>query len=174
MKLIEVRIQKFRSITDTGWFTIDDFVTGLVGKNESGKTNALQALYKLNGIDNHENNFDVEQDYPRKEMTRYRKTIHDSNPAIVISAKFKLNPSEIKKIEKNFGEGVLEKDVFTLSKNYNNKKIYDIKINEEKHVKYLAQKLNLINSKGKEYNEKLINEEVKLDQFIRILENYRR
>lgn len=172
MKLTKVRIQKFRSITDTGWFTVDDLVTGLVGKNESGKTNILQAMYKLNSIDNHEEGFNVDQDYPRKEMTRYKKTTHDSSPAEVISAKFKLNSAEIRKIEENLGKGVIEDNCFTLSKNYKNEISYTIKCNEKNYVKHLAQKLNLITSEACNDDFKpVMNGKVKLDQLITILES---
>ncbi len=40
MKLARVRIKEFRSILDSGEFTIDD-ITCLVGKNEAGKTAVL-------------------------------------------------------------------------------------------------------------------------------------
>lgn len=46
MILKSVQITNFRSIDDSDKFSIDD-VTCLVGKNESGKTAILQALYKL-------------------------------------------------------------------------------------------------------------------------------
>jgi predicted ATP-dependent endonuclease of OLD family len=49
MKLQKVRVQNFKSITDTGEFTIEN-VTCLVGKNESGKTAILQALAKLDPV----------------------------------------------------------------------------------------------------------------------------
>ncbi len=50
MKLIKVRITNFLCIHDSGEFDIDD-VTCLVGKNQSGKTAILKALYNLNPID---------------------------------------------------------------------------------------------------------------------------
>jgi len=46
MRLVSVRIQDFRCIEDSTEFPIKD-VTCLVGKNESGKTAILKALYKL-------------------------------------------------------------------------------------------------------------------------------
>ncbi|MEO8992659.1 MAG: AAA family ATPase, partial [Nitrosospira sp.] len=50
MKLMRARIQNFRSIEDSGEFSLDEHITCLVGKNESGKTTLLTALYRLNPI----------------------------------------------------------------------------------------------------------------------------
>ncbi len=45
MKLVEFRIENFRSISDTGWRRLSaDGVTCLIGQNESGKTSILEAL----------------------------------------------------------------------------------------------------------------------------------
>jgi len=48
MKLISAQIRLFRNILDSTEVDIEDDVTCLVGKNESGKTAFLQALYRLN------------------------------------------------------------------------------------------------------------------------------
>ena len=50
MKLIKVRITNFLCTHDSGEFDIDDVIC-LVGKNQSGKTAILKALYNLNPID---------------------------------------------------------------------------------------------------------------------------
>lgn len=47
MKLNRFRVTNFRSVLDSGWINCDD-VTTLVGVNESGKSNILLALWKLN------------------------------------------------------------------------------------------------------------------------------
>ena len=47
MKLIKYRVEKFKSIMDSGWIDCTD-VTTLVGVNEAGKSNLLLALWKLN------------------------------------------------------------------------------------------------------------------------------
>lgn len=46
MKLTSFRVQNFRSIIDSGWVDIDDIAV-IVGKNESGKTSLLKALWKF-------------------------------------------------------------------------------------------------------------------------------
>ena len=45
MKLRSVHVQRFRNILDSTEVKIEDKVTCLVGKNESGKSAFLHALY---------------------------------------------------------------------------------------------------------------------------------
>lgn len=47
MKLLRFRVKNFRSVVDSGWVDAGP-VTALVGVNESGKTNLLLPLWKLN------------------------------------------------------------------------------------------------------------------------------
>ena len=51
MILKSVQIKEFKCINDSTEFKIDEKVTCLVGKNESGKTAVLQALCKLSAVD---------------------------------------------------------------------------------------------------------------------------
>ena len=50
MRLLSVRVRYFRNIIDSGEVGIDEAVTCLVGKNESGKTAFLQALQQLSPV----------------------------------------------------------------------------------------------------------------------------
>ena len=47
MKLTRFKVTNFRSVDDSGWIEVDA-VTALIGVNESGKTNLLLPLWKLN------------------------------------------------------------------------------------------------------------------------------
>lgn len=47
MILKKYKVTNFRSVNDSGWIETDD-ITTLVGINESGKSNLLLALWKLN------------------------------------------------------------------------------------------------------------------------------
>lgn len=47
MKLTRFRVTNFRSVDDSEWIEVDA-VTALIGVNESGKTNLLLPLWKLN------------------------------------------------------------------------------------------------------------------------------
>lgn len=67
MKLIQFRVQTYKTIEDTGWISIDDLCC-LVGENEAGKTNVLLALLKLNPADD-EIGINLLSDYPRSKYT---------------------------------------------------------------------------------------------------------
>ena len=47
MKLTSFRVKNFRSIDDSTWVDVND-ITNIIGVNESGKSNILLALWKLN------------------------------------------------------------------------------------------------------------------------------
>ena len=64
MRLSKARIQNYRSIKDTGEFTLENYKTILVGPNEAGKTVVLKALQQLNKPKDIEG-FDEIRDYPR-------------------------------------------------------------------------------------------------------------
>ncbi len=50
MFLKSAHVKRYKSITDSGPVEFDREVSCLVGKNESGKTAFLQALYRLNPL----------------------------------------------------------------------------------------------------------------------------
>jgi len=71
MKLIKFRIENYKSIKDSGWcFTAND-VTVLAGKNESGKTAALEAL---RDFDKSVQSF-PEAVYPLEEVSNHYPTV---------------------------------------------------------------------------------------------------
>ena len=104
MRLTKVRIREFQSIQDSNEFDIGD-VTCLVGKNEAGKTALLKALYRLNPIRSGDGDFDVVDDYPRRERGDYeeRVEIGERNPAEVVQATFELEPEDIDVVTNVFG-----------------------------------------------------------------------
>jgi hypothetical protein len=71
MRLTQFTIQNYKIIDDTGLIKADPNVTALVGKNESGKTGVLRALWKSRNRANAE--FDKLNDYPRSRYSRERK-----------------------------------------------------------------------------------------------------
>src|SRR5665811_1755196 len=72
MLLRNAHVTLYRSVEDSDEFNVESDVTCLVGKNESGKTAVLQALYKLNPVEKSAV-FDEVIDFPSR-LTRQRKS----------------------------------------------------------------------------------------------------
>lgn len=62
MRLKQFKVTNFRSVLDSGWIEAED-VTALIGANESGKTNLLVPLWKLNPA--REGELAPTSDYPK-------------------------------------------------------------------------------------------------------------
>lgn len=144
MKLRSVHICEYRSIRDAGEFSVGD-VTCLVGKNESGKTSVLQALYKLNPLIQEHGNFDVTDEYPRSDVEEYRQQLEakQRKHAIPVKAKYDLDPEEIRAVEAAFGNGVLKKAPIEVSKAYDGQIYVTIPLNEAVAVKHLVKEAHL-------------------------------
>lgn len=80
MKLTKYRVTNFRSVSDSNWIHCDD-VTTLVGINESGKSNLLLALWKLNPARAGE--IDILHDMPVSQLSSLRK--HPENVCFIIA-----------------------------------------------------------------------------------------
>ena len=140
LKLTRARVTDYRSIDDSGWVDIDD-VTCLMGKNESGKTAFLAALKKLNPVEGAGGNFDL-KDYPRKGYVKYRRR-HATDPAVVVRAQFRLDDEEVREIETEYGTGVMPSSLVTVSKDYNNTRMWDFEVDETSLVRHLVVKAGL-------------------------------
>ena len=70
MRLTQFRVKDFRSVDDSGWVEVDG-VTALIGVNESGKTNLLVPLWKLNPA--REAEIQPTADYPKKKFGEIRE-----------------------------------------------------------------------------------------------------
>ncbi|WP_035558082.1 ATP-dependent nuclease [Hymenobacter sp. IS2118] len=71
MKLLQFRVENFKSIKDSGWVQVGQ-LSCILGTNEAGKTNLLQGLWKLNPA-NDEPIVPL-SDYPRKKYASYEAT----------------------------------------------------------------------------------------------------
>lgn len=69
MKLTKVQVTNFRSVEDSGEFTIGD-LTCLVGKNEAGKTAILNAIQGIAPSDS-DYEYDKTRDYPRRYLSKF-------------------------------------------------------------------------------------------------------
>ena len=116
MLLKKVTIHKYKSFLTEQKFTVEDQITRIVGKNESGKTALLEAIAKSNYFeDNAEFRFDKDLDYPRGELIKVR----NSNPE-VITCEYELSDENIKIIEDAFAVGIVSQSSFSETYYYNN------------------------------------------------------
>lgn len=109
MRFSAFRIQKFRNIQDSGWVELDDDLTCIVGKNQSGKTALLRALHKFNP---HENEpYDIGREWPRGQR-RERTT-----GQVVCEVRFTLDKDEQKRLGE-ITEADITTDTVIVSKDY--------------------------------------------------------
>ena len=147
MKLTKVRITNFQSVLDSNEFEIGD-VTCLVGKNESGKTALLKALYRLNPVNEGDGSFDVTDDYPRGNLYDYEEKIDsgDKEPAEVVHATYALETEDLHDVKEVFGPECLKdkEPAVTLEKGYSNELIFDdLSVNTEATLRYLVETSDL-------------------------------
>ncbi|WP_245262502.1 AAA family ATPase [Mesorhizobium sp. LSJC269B00] len=74
VKLIRFKVENFRSVVDSGWVEAER-VTALIGVNESGKTNLLLPLWKLNPA--REGEIKPTSDYPKATFNRIQEAPGD-------------------------------------------------------------------------------------------------
>lgn len=121
MHLEGFQVKKFRSIEDSGWIETED-VTALIGTNESGKTNVLLPLWKLNPVEGGQVN--LIDDLPRSEFSILRDI---KQKPIFIIAKYKLSKSEQEELSKlSFGKYSSEEfEEIIVKKDYDNNLFFE-------------------------------------------------
>lgn len=134
-------VNKYKSYSSEQIVQIEDDITTLVGKNESGKTVFLEALAKLNYFtDDEDFTFDEISDYPRNELKKYQRSGEDIEPIVCT---FQMDQETINEINSNLGEGVLTVDSFSVSTRYGSGRIwYHINCNEKNILKIFKMSWN--------------------------------
>ncbi len=109
MKPVSFRVTKYRNIQDSGEVALDEHLTCLVGKNQSGKTSLLKALHKFNP---HEPEpYDLRRDWPRGQ----RRSKDESQ--VVCAVKFRLAREDVDVLS-GLTDVALPGDVVEISKDY--------------------------------------------------------
>jgi predicted ATP-binding protein involved in virulence len=141
MILNSIRVEKFKCIEDSGEFSINP-VTCLVGKNESGKTALLQALYKLNPDIPEEGKFDPLLEYPRRKWSEYKER-HETNPDNVLTTVWELDEADIEALAQELGTETLKNTAITVTKGYDDERYWDIEIDEQQVVAHYLKSAEL-------------------------------
>ena len=116
MLLKKVTIHKYKSFLTEQTFEVENQITRIVGKNESGKTALLEALAKARYFENNaEFVFNKDLDYPRGDLIRVR----NENPA-AITCDYELTDEDICAIEKAFSAGIVCQRCFSVTTYYDN------------------------------------------------------
>ncbi|MGY3783766.1 AAA family ATPase [Streptomyces antibioticus] len=97
MLVTSVEIEAFRNITNKQTMAVDPQVTCLIGKNESGKTTILKALHRLNPANNADD-FHVTTDYPRRHLSRDRRS-KNLDKVAPVTAMFALEDADVDALE---------------------------------------------------------------------------
>ncbi len=103
MRLKKARVQKYRSIRDTGLFEVEAAKTILVGPNEAGKTAVLEALQQINppsGV----RGFEALRDYPRSEYNDITTGKVKPEHVTVVEAHFELEAEDKNSVSPDFRE----------------------------------------------------------------------
>ncbi|MDD9869860.1 MAG: AAA family ATPase [Gammaproteobacteria bacterium] len=142
MKLVNVQVEHFRNILDSTEVKIQDDVTCLVGKNESGKTAFLEALRRLNA-GQHTLGFNASQHYPAWLEKRHRKEGRNIENAKAVTASFSLQETDQKALASRLGEGVFKSAEVQVSRTYAGTWLYAYKADENLAVSNLIREVDL-------------------------------
>lgn len=140
MKLKKVIVKNFRNIIDSEEVTIQDDITCLVGKNESGKTAFLHALYRLNPARPNAE-FIVTDEYPAWLEKMDRKKGIKLEDSIPIRVEFEIEKEIVDNFESKYGKKIFVNNILILEKAYAGKIIFDFNISQKGAINNLLKDL---------------------------------
>jgi energy-coupling factor transporter ATP-binding protein EcfA2 len=143
MKLKTVQIRMFRNILDSTEVSIDEKVTCIVGKNESGKSAFLNALWRLKPARTNPE-FIIHDQYPAWLEKRHRNEGVNQKEFEPVKVCLEWEPADVKLIEEKFGPGVVTAGTkLSLWKSYDNKYRWESGCNEKQAVMNFVSKHEL-------------------------------
>ncbi len=164
MKLKAVRVRMFRNILDSTEVKIEGKVTCLVGKNESGKSAFLNALWRLNPA-RRKSTFSIPDHYPAWLEKRHRNEGIDQDEVKPIEVELEWEAADVKALEEKFGPGVVKTGTkLILSKRYDNKFRWISGCNEHQAVKNFVEQQELLSSEEYAAIQKFETLAAKLDE----------
>ena len=136
MKLVKTQVQYFRNILDSTEVEIQEDVTCLVGKNESGKTAFLEALRRLNPAQGTPP-FVIGQHYPAWLEKRHRRQGKDLESVEAVRTWFRLEQADKEALASKLGEGVFNSEEIVVSRTYGGTRHYAYNADETRAVSNL-------------------------------------
>lgn len=165
MKLVRAQVKKFRNYVDSKELKVEDSITSLIGKNESGKTAFLKALYSIKPDNPNEASINVIKDYPRWFKVRDGKKINIEDVSYIITH-FSLNDNEISKLSEIIGTPIPKNAELCIERKYSGDLYATIDSNKEKLLKSLWESNNI-----EEGIKKIISDTKDIDIIINKLES---
>jgi hypothetical protein len=133
LRISAAQARDYKSVTDSNVVKLDEQVTCLVGKNESGKTAFLEAMYRWNPVETgHHQTFLPLRDFPRARWSKEREQVPSLEP---ITLRLALEQSDYDLIEKKFGAKVVTAGEIRRSRKYNNQWNAFLHVDEAAYVK---------------------------------------
>lgn len=142
MILKTAHITKYKCIDDSNSFSIEEDVTCLVGKNEAGKTAALEALHKLKPERDGEGDFDVTKEYFRPAVLDYKQR-HDAEPDTAVLTTWQLEDQDYEALETKIGPAARSIGIVTVSKRFDNEVLITFELDEREVVNGLLKSVDL-------------------------------
>lgn len=140
MKLKSVHVRMFRNILDSTEVKIEEKVTCLVGKNESGKSAFLNALWRVKPA-RLSPQFTIHDHYPAWLEKRHRNEGVNQKEFEPVEVCLEWEPADVKAMEAKFGPGVVTAGThLRLWKNYSNELRWESGCNEQQAVKNFVEK----------------------------------
>ncbi len=135
MKLTSVKVEMFRNILNSTDVKIEDKATCLVGKNESGKSAFLHALWRLKPARS-DPKFSAPDNYPAWLEKRHRNEGKNIDKVEPIQVVMEWQDGDVKTAEQKFGPGIVKiGDKLHFSKTYDNNILWLHGCNESQAVK---------------------------------------
>jgi len=140
MILESARVENFKCVDDSTEFRIGS-LTALVGKNESGKTALLKALYRVNPILPVDGDF-VDTEYPRRRWAAYRQR-KAAEPDRVVTATWRLDEADLAAVADLLGPDALPAGTVAVTRGYDNQLRWQIDVDERRVVSNLMRTAKL-------------------------------
>ena len=136
MELVSVRVRNYKCIDDSDEFSVRQ-LTCLAGKNEAGKTALLQALRRLNPVEESEEQFDGLMEYPRR---RLHELEEGGTKSQVLTTTWRLSAVDIEAVEEVLGSDALACRSVEISRGYQNRTFWTVRLNEPAIIRFFVQK----------------------------------
>ena len=148
MKLTAVRVQNYKCIDDSNEFSIND-LTCLAGKNESGKTALLQAMRRLNPVEEAESDFGVLMEYPRRRQ--HEADADDPSAREVLATSWDLSEEDLASVKDVVGPNAIQKSVkVSVRRGYDNKTEWEFEIDESQIIPFVVSEIPQLSESAKE------------------------